>query len=197
MYREQERVVVLMDGQNVLLEIRRPTDEDWQQSQAIYDRRYRRELKRGAITRDQVYAYATSSGMWDKARADSHAHYMCLLAQAEELLPDAKGEEAQRLAEQMRFIRSEADRIRAPLTQLESSTAEAHAEQSRFNHIVKSCTTVVSTRQPAFKDGVQSNCEAWQRATAAMGRLLLNIDDNEQVLAPEERVLAEHALATV
>ena len=188
MQRQQEKVVVTAGGKTFMLTTRLPTDADVEASRPAYERAYKRALRKGAIKSAELHAHAARTGVWDITRQAQYEAMLGALENDEDELRDLPRDQARVVARRMRRTRQEADRLRAPMKALESTTAEAVASRAQFADMLVRCTTETATGLPAFARRDERH-PAWDAAATAISRLLLGIDDNFEMLDPEDRLL--------
>jgi hypothetical protein len=185
---KEDVVVVTPDRQTYLVTVRLPTVADIEATRPVYDRAYKRAVRRGDIKRDELAQHARQVGVWDRTKQEMYDGYMKSLADDEDDLRDLPRDQARLVATRMRHTRHKAAVLRQALTELENSTAECQASKAQFAAMLCRCTTDAATGRPAFARRDERH-PAWETAAGAMSRLLLGIDSNFELANPEDAFL--------
>jgi hypothetical protein len=192
---------VEVGGEKVKLEARRPDTRQKQQANLVYARAFRNMVKPadggpGFIVRSALEGVMREQKLWDdekQARADELAK---LLADGELRL--RKGgirlSEARELAISMRRWRAELNILLAKRNELDLNTAEAQAEQARFNYLVSACTVRADTGKPYFssQEDYEARADDDQAAASAagqFGQLYYGVDEDFYGKLPENEFL--------
>jgi len=199
---------VEVDGKDIELAVKRPDLKTQQQGQIVYSGEFCRLVRPNpdtgepnAITRPALENVLRKQGLWDDAKQAKWDSLNESLLQTEKKL--AKGgiklSEARELAVQMRRDRFELRQLLIDRNSLDINTAEAQAEQARFNYYVSSCTVYTDGGKPFFKsveDYVNRAVEpAAQKAAQTLGQLLYGLDDNFEAGLPENKFLLKYGFA--
>lgn len=199
---------VEVDGAKVKLACLRPTHQVRQQSQLVYSRVFRAAVRpedggKGAIVREALESVLREQGLWNDAKEAELKRLSKKLADAEKRL--AKGgmkmSEARALAVQMRRDRNAVRDLLAGRNSLDANTAEAQAENARFNYLVAACTVHadgVKAGSAYWKDEeAYVNCpkeqsEAADQAARLMAELVYGLEDGFERKLPENRFLLKY-----
>lgn len=196
---------VEVDGRAVKLAVVRPTNRVVQQGTLVYNRAFREAVKPadgkpGAIVRQAVESVMREQKLWDdKKQAEYEAVVKDLLAAELKLASGGiKLSEARAVAVKMRQDRYRLRQLNADRNELDAMTAEAQAEQARFNYYVAACTVYGESGKPYFRDvedylGREDDPVALP-AAQALGKLLYGLEDDYEAKLPENKFLIKYKL---
>ena len=206
----KKTITVEADGKSVSLDIRRPNQKVQQAASIRYNLEFRKLVKpdpgpdgkpvKGAIVRLALEDVLREQGIWDDAKQAEYNRLRKAILAAEKRLTKGGGKlsEAREVAIQMRRDRAELQRLVSERNSLDTNTAEAQAEQARFNYYVANCTVYSDTGKPFFaseEDYVNRATEPAVRAAAeAFSYLYYGIDDQFEANLPENKFLLKYKL---
>ncbi len=157
--------------------------------------------KPGAIVRAALEGVLREQNLWDDARQAHLEELNRKLIQGERTLATGgiRLSEARELAVQMRRDRYELRVLLGDRNSLDVNTAEAQAENARFNSMVASCTVHADTGKPYWKSEedylASEEHELAGKAARIMGNLVYDLDDDFELKLPEARFLIARGFA--
>lgn len=185
------------DGTQIELAVVRPTHLQEQESQKVYNRMFRELVESGTLMRVKMNEYMENNGVWDKEKDKKLKEYKQKMAVAEKQLEmgGIKKSEARAIAVEMVHYRNEYNKLLTIRNNIDQNTAEAQAENARFNYLVSVCTVYNDTRKPYFKnydDYLKRAVEPISIVAATkFAKLYHNLDDDMFSKYPENRFLKE------
>lgn len=188
--------------EDVVLEVKRPNHIVQQQAQFVYGRTYREACDAGVPVNLSIEKVMREQKLWDEDREAERVRLVKALSTGKRKL-DAGGirkSEAKEIAIQMRRDRNELQDLLSKRNELERNTAEAIAENAKFNYLVSQCTLVKETGKKYFESH-EAYLEDYERSdfgpTAAfeMGRLLYDFDEDVIKGLPENKFLEDHGFS--
>jgi hypothetical protein len=192
---------VEVEGKKVELAVKRPDPKVEQKGQQVHNRTFREAVDSGAILRAKVDRVVKSQGLWDEARAMEYVQIQKRLTDGEKKLARGgiKLSEAKEVAVQMRRDRNRLRDLAAERNVIDQHTAEAQAENARFNYYVSVCTVVNDNGAPFFKDLddylARSAEPAAITAAQELAQLLYGLAGDFEAKLPENRFLVKYRFA--
>lgn len=190
--------VVNIDGKEVKFFIKNPTGDDIREADKIHNRTFKDALDSGAILKIKLDKVLRDQGIWDDEREIRVKTIQQEIFDIEKTLfqkGNIKLSEAKKLALTMKDKRNDLKEILAEKNGLESMTAEAQADNARFNYLVSRCVVYNDTKKPYFKDYAdylnQGSSEVAQKGAAGLVALLFGLGDYEAGL-PENKFLKKY-----
>jgi hypothetical protein len=182
------------------LAVVRPNNEHIKKGQNIYNETYSDALKSKAVVRAKVEQVLEEQGVWNKEKEEQVAALNKELLEGERTLYKGgiKFTDAVELAKKMQKTRLELARLSAPKNDLYSNTAEAQADNARFNYYLSVCTRREPGGEPYFKN-LQDVYDRVNDAGAILASsrfalLQYNLDNNFQLKYPENKFLHKYKL---
>jgi hypothetical protein len=182
------------------LAVVRPNSEQIKKGQNIYNETYSEALKSKAVVRAKVEQVLEEQGVWNKEKEEQVAALNKELLEGERTLYKGgiKFTDAVELAKKMQKTRLELARLSAPKNDLYSNTAEAQADNARFNYYLSVCTRREPGGEPYFKN-LQDVYDRVNDAGAILASsrfalLQYNLDNNFQLKYPENKFLYKYKL---
>lgn len=180
--------------------VKRPDQKLQQQAQSVYNRAFRDAVKpsngeRGAIVRAALDGVLRDQKLWDDAKQEEAERIGKALREGEAKLTKGgvKLSEGRDIAIQMRRDRNAWQRLQGDRNALDVNTAEAQAENAKFNFLVASCTVDPKTGARYFKDEEDYNTKSADPvafgAANALAELIYEIDPEFFLKFPEEKWL--------
>jgi hypothetical protein len=201
MSENKKLVEVEVEGQKVNLAVLRPNHRVQQKSQQIHNKAFREAVESGAIVRARIEAVMREQKLWDDAKQANYEQVMGSLLDAEKKL--AKGgiklKEARDVAVQMRRDRVQLRFLSSDRNQLDQNTAEAQAENARFNFLVSACTVFADTGKSYYQDfddyQARESDPVAALAANALGKMIYGLEDNFEHKLPENKFLVQYGFA--
>jgi hypothetical protein len=185
-----------VEGKEVELRVNRPDHKIQAAGQVVHNKAFRDAVEGGALVRAKVVDVMREQKLWDEAKQKRWDELRKKILDGEKSL--ARGglrlSQARQIAIQMRRDRWEFHQMSADRNSLDLNTAEAAAENARFNYFVAACTVYADTGKPYFQDYdayLASDDPAVASAATQMGKLLYGLDDDYEAKLPENRFLLE------
>lgn len=197
---------VEVDGKPVKLAVVRPSHRVVDQGQLVYNRAFREAVtpsdgKPGALVRQKVEEVLREQNLWDDAKQARYRELADAVNKGELKLAMGANSgltklQCRDLALKMARDRAEIRRLTADRNRLDEVTAEARAEQARFNHYVAACTVYEESGSPYFRDAEdylsREDDPAVLPAASNLGRLIYGLDDDYEKKLPENRFLLKY-----
>lgn len=199
--------------------VRRPTPKEMADGQKIHNRAFKEAVDADAIIRPKLEEVLRKQNLWDDEKKAQQEklnaeilEYERLLGRGYRLEKNAAGQqvkvalklsEAREVAIKLRNLRWEIRELVAVKTQLDGMTAEAQADNARFNFWVSKCLVYnqgEKAGQPVFKD-VDDYLEhaGEQRAYVGAGHLMSLLvggsDPDWEKKLPENKFLLKYGFA--
>lgn len=144
------------DGNDVKLAIVPPSAQQQLDARLTHAKAYKDALEAGAMMREELDKFLRKSKLWDDERQAEAERLKKVLLDGELKLRKGgmKLKEAKELALQMADARLQFHQLFSERNAMETETADAYADQARFNFMVAICTVYDKDRKPYFtKDG--------------------------------------------
>lgn len=194
-----------VDGKDVELAVRKPDLKTQQKGQVVYSSEFCRLVKPtgdkpGAIVRAALDNVMRNQGLWDDAKQKRWDELQKSLLNAELRLAKGGGRltELRNVAIQMRRDRNALRELLAARNELDTNTAEAQAENAKFNFYVATNTVYSTDGKPFFANEddyiARAGEEAAQKAAQNMASLLYGLEENFEAKLPENKFLLEKKL---
>lgn len=136
------------------LAVKRPNNEQQQEAQKVYARAFREFVESGAIVRPQLDAILRSRNMWDDVRQKESNELTKKINDNVSKLKKGgiKFSDAIILAKNTIKLRNDLFKLTFEKNQLDQNTAEAQAENVRFNYLTAVCTMHNDTGKSFFEN---------------------------------------------
>ena len=196
---DKERLVESVDDNNqpVKVLVRRPTPEDYRDSQIAYNKAFRKALDSGGLLKQKLNDYMTEQGIWSDAKQKQYDDYIENIRNKEDALKAGgiKLSEAKQVALDLREIRSEFQSFLAEKNSLESNSVEGQADNARFAELVRLCLLNPDTKHKYFQDQESYDANAGQpwviEASSVLANMLYNLDPDYVNNLEENKFLKE------
>lgn len=202
-------VFTVQDNENkpVKLCVKKPNTAQSKELQKVYNSTFREALESGAIMRAKVESVARSQKVWDDEKQAEYKKLQTKISDAE--LKLAKGgaaglskKTAKELALQIQNHRMELRSLISSRNEIDANTAEAQAENMRFNHMLAMCTYYNEGEKEGkpYFDSYENLIErvsdkAAVEASKYMGFLIYNLEPNYELSLAENKFLIEYGFA--
>lgn len=139
------------DGKDVDYEVRMPTAVQRREGRRLYNKTLAECLKDGCILRAQVEDFAIKQGLWSEEKQAKVKALREELSSKARILEEGgiELEEAKKVAESMREIRSDLMELNFKLNEVATLSAEVQAENEEINYLISVC--VFKAGKPYFK----------------------------------------------
>ena len=189
------------DGNNVTIDVLRPTAAHLRTAQMEYNRAFRDALESGALLRQKLDQYMTSQGLWNEEKEKKYQEINKEILDLERRLKGGgiKLKTAKRLAIRMREKRDEFRDLISERTAMDGNTAEGQADNARFNSLLIQCLVEEETDDPLF-----SSLESYDKKAAEpyvitgagqLAQMMYNLDPEYDNNLPENKFLSDYKFA--
>lgn len=192
------KFTVEINGQKVDLAVVKPSHLIQQRAQLVYSKAFREALENKLMLRTRLEDYMREQNLWDDEKEKEKKALEKIILDGEKSLKKGgiKLSQAKKIAIDMRRARVERLSLLAKRNELDANTAEAYADQARFNYLVSACTVNGETLTPFFKDVddyLSKTTESWTYEVAEKYAYLSNnIKPDFEAELPENKFLKEH-----
>ena len=189
------------DGNNVTIDVLRPTAAHLRTAQMEYNRAFRDALESGALLRQKLDQYMTSQGLWNEEKEKKYQEINKEILDLERRLKGGgiKLKTAKRLAIRMREKRDEFRDLISERTAMDGNTAEGQADNARFNSLLIQCLVEEEPDDPLF-----SSLESYDKKAAEpyvitgagqLAQMMYNLDPEYDNNLPENKFLRDYKFA--
>lgn len=186
----------VFEVENVKYAVLRPSSKIMQQGQIVYNSAFRQAVKPdngkpGAIVRAALEDVLREQKLWDDAKQKKYEELQTKLLAGDKRLHEGgfKLTEARALALDMRRWRAELRRLLADRNSLDANTAEAQAENARFNYYVSACTVKADSGKPVWQneDEYLANADTpmAEQAARLLSVFVFGLDEEWESKLPE------------
>lgn len=191
---------VEVDGVKTKFAVLRPNHKVQQKGQQVYNRAFRDAAEAGAFVKQRIRDVMKDQNLWDDTKQKRDEELRKSLLQSE--LKLKKGgiplKEAREIALQMGRDRWELRELNYQKHQLEMNSAEAQAENARFNYLVSACTVYLSNGKTVFEDH-EDYLERGEEpvaieAASQLGMMLYSLDTDFEKKLPENKFLLKYKM---
>jgi hypothetical protein len=197
--KDKERLVdsVDSDGNPIKVVVRRPTAEDFRDSQIEYNKAFRSSLDSGALLRQRLTDYMREQGIWSDEKQKRNDEFVEKIRLKEDTLKAGgiKLSEAKEIALELKRLRSEFQSFLAERNALDSNSVEGQADNARFANLIRLCILNHETKQPVFQDQKHYDAVADQpwviEASSELANMIYGLDPNYVNNLEENKFLKE------
>lgn len=205
------------NGQQVEYAVRRPNPKEMAEGQKVYNKAFREAIEADAIIRPKLELLMRQQKLWDDEKASQQERLNADIMEKEKLLGRGyrteltgdnktqvkvplKLSEARQIAIDLRNLRMELTQLLSVRGQLDNMTAEAQADNARFNYYVSKClvynegTQAGETVYKNLDDYLehQSDERAFVGAGQLMNLFIGGSDPDWEKKLPENRFLTKY-----
>jgi hypothetical protein len=194
----QKNFEIEIDGKKVELLVQRPSTRVQQQAQLAYARAFREAIDARVPLQTKV-AKVVADEVWTTEKKQEFESLAKKLLEGEKQLAQGANSglskrECRDLAVAMRGYRFDARRLQAESNEAMQHTAEAYAEQAKFNFLVSACTVYGDTGKRYFTDlddflSRPDDDPVVRQAPRLLGNLLYGLDVDHANTLPENKFL--------
>ena len=202
---DKERQVDSKDstGNPVSVVVKKPTPQNYRDSQIAYNQAFRKALDSGAFIRQKLNDYMIDEKIWDD---DKEKEYRALLDDMNKCEEVIKGggirvSEGKKLSLELREKRFKFRALLEERNALDANSAEGQADNARFGALVRLCVFHPDTDKPYFDTGKPTEDEKtydaqadqpWVvEAAAELANMIYDLDPNYDKNLPENEFLRE------
>lgn len=183
------------DGNKLELEVKKPSPKMIQEGQIVYAATWNKAANSDVCLEDQLEDILRKKGVWNDEKEQERKRLEKSLLEGEKRLKQGGGrlkgshDAAKETAIRMLKYRRELQNLLTHRNKHKQHTAEAIADQARFNYLVANCTVLAKDGSPYFKnlDDYVSKMEdksANDAATKLMN-VIYDLEENWQDKLPE------------
>lgn len=198
---KKQNFEVEIDGVKTKFSVLVPSHKVEQKANLVYNKAFADAVAAGSLVRGKIESVIKDQNLWDETKKNRYQELTKALLEGEKKLSKGgmKMSEAKALGIQMRRDRAEFQMLRSAYNELDRVTAEASAEQARFNYMVSACTVYSDVEKYYFKD-VEDYLSRDEDpvvlpAAQAMGKIIYNLEDNFEATLPENKFLLKYGFA--
>ena len=144
-----EDVRKVVDG-GVTVLVRRPTKKDYNESQIVYNKVWRKSLEEKAVLRQELNEFLIEQGVRSSAKEAEYQDYIKKINDRELVLK--KGgiplKKAKAIALELKKLRVDFRELISERTTYDGNTAEGVADNARFDYLVSVCVLDPNTNKP-------------------------------------------------
>ena len=197
--KDKERLVESVDNENntVKVIVRRPTPEDYRDSQIEYNKAFREALDSGALLRQRLTDHMREQGIWNDEKQKKNDEYVEKIRLKEEALKAGgiKLSDAKNIALELKKLRSQFQMLLTEKNMLDANSVEGQADNARFSHLIRLCILNNETKQPIFQDQKQYDAVSDQpwvvEASSQLANMIYGLDPKYVDNLEENKFLKE------
>jgi len=185
------------DDNKVKTLLKRPTAQDYRDSQVQYNETFRKALDSGALLRQKLTDYMKDQGIWDDEKQKKNDQYIKDISAREDALKAGgiRLSEAKDIAFELRNLRAEFRELLSERNALDQNSAEGQADNARFSELIRVCMLDPNTKSPKFPDQAAYDSQAdepWVvEAAAELAGMIYGLDPNYDKNLEENKFLKE------
>jgi hypothetical protein len=187
-----------IEGKEVEFAAFRPNNDVSTKAQLKHAAAFNEALSNKLLTRDKLVQHMIEQELWDDEREKELDDLRDSLLKNERALKRGgiKKSAARTLALQMRIARMRMQALLMDRNRKDGFTAEAFAENMRFNYLVSACTKYADTGDLYFKSfddytSKPSDDPVKQKAAEVLANMIYGVDENFEAQLPENKFLRE------
>lgn len=194
-----EKEVELEDGTKVTIYVVKPSNQVISQADIHRAKRWNECIRDNVITKKELKTLMEDRGIWDKSKSDKEDEIGSKISDLEKKLYRGEGgkkpkvSEGKNLALEMRRLRSELRELISERLGLEENTAEALADNARFDYFVANCTFYKDSGKRVYNSvedyNKRSSDSVAFTAASMLGNILYNLDSDFEKNLPENKWL--------
>ena len=196
---EQERLIKSVDNEDNQVEVlvKRPTAQDYRDSQVAYNKEFRNALDSGGLLRHKLVEYMEEQGIWSDEKQQKNDSFVAQIRSKEDALKAGgiKLSDAKDIALELRNLRSEFQLFLAERNALDGNSVEGQADNARFSFLVLKCLLNPKSKTPLFasqKDYDKVAGEPYMvEASAELANMLYGLDPDYAQNLEENKFLKE------
>lgn len=190
-----------VDGKEIEMAVRRPDFKAQQKAQQAHNKAFREAVESGAIVRARVEALMRDQNLWDDKKQAEYEELDKAIKAGERKLAggNMKLRDAREVAIDLRRKRWSLRQLRMERNELDLNTAEAQAENARFNCLVSQCTVYGDSGKPFYQSyeeyAAKENDSVGPQAALLLQRLVYGLSENYENELPENAFLSKYKFA--
>ena len=194
-----EKEVELEDGTKVTIYVVKPSNQVISQADIQRAKRWNECIRDNVITKKELKTLMEDRGIWDKSKSDKEDEIGSKISDLEKKLYRGEGgkkpkvSEGKNIALEMRRLRSDLRELISERLGLEENTAEALADNARFDYFVANCTFYKDSGKRVYNSvedyNERSSDSVAFTAASMLGNILYNLDSDFEKNLPENKWL--------
>ena len=194
-----EKEVELEDGTKVTIYVVKPSNQVISQADIHRAKRWNECIRDNVITKKELKTLMEDRGIWDKSKSDKEDEIGSKISDLEKKLYRGEGgkkpkvSEGKNIALEMRRLRSDLRELISERLGLEENTAEALADNARFDYFVANCTFYKDSGKRVYNSvedyNERSSDSVAFTAASMLGNILYNLDSDFEKNLPENKWL--------
>ena len=202
--RVEKTVEIKSTGEKVEIYVSKPINEVIKAADRQRSKTWTDCLRDGVIIKKELEVLMEERGIWDKAKTKREEEITKRIISLEKKLYKGDGKkkpkvsEGKKIAIEIRRLRGELRDLIAEKLSMEENTAEALAENAKFDYLVSACTFYKENDERVYNDlddyNKKSSDEIAFAAATALGEMLYNLDASFEAGLPENRWLKKFKL---
>ena len=199
-----EDSVVLEDGTTVKVHVKKPDNDSIKNADRYRAKSWNEAFKDGVLTKKEVHEIMKERGIWDDEKASLEAKLTEEIIGLERKLYRGDGNRKPKLSEgrsiaiDMKTKRNDLRDLIAERISMDENTAEALADNARFDYLVSCCTFYSETDErvfPTYEDYNQrSSDDIANVAAQLLAQMMYNLDADFEASLPENQFLKQFGL---
>lgn len=174
-----------------------PSPKDSKEANKVYNKAFKEALEDGAFLRVELDGICRKKNLWDDAKQVELEAIQKTINDGERKLKAGgiKKGEARKMALEMRQARAKRRLLVAERDSLDQHTAEAQAEQQKFNYLASVCIVKNDDGKPVYKDAdeyLAKDDEIAMNGAKALSELLYGLDAGWEMKLPENQFLLKY-----
>ena len=195
--------VKLEDGETVKIKVTRPSNTIITDAQRISAKVWTDCVRDGIMTKKELAKFMRKQKIWDKEQEEEENELKKEIVRLEKSLYLGGGkkpvplEEGKKIAIEIRKKRNELKELIGERLSLEGNTAEALADNARFDYLVTRCTTYEDGKlvyNSVDEYSSNSDSEIAFSAATTLAEMMYALEDDFEAKLPENKFLLEFNL---
>tara|TARA_R100000008_G_scaffold86295_1_gene78767 strand:+ start:1017 stop:1982 length:966 start_codon:yes stop_codon:yes gene_type:complete len=156
------------DGNLVSVIVKKPTPQNYRDSQIAYNKAFREALDAGAFLRQKLNDHMVDQGIWNDKKQEEYEKFVTKISEKEDLLKGGgiRLSNAKKIAFELKDLRIKFRDLLAERNALDANSVEGQADNARFAALVRLCVCDASTKKSLFNTGDQEKDEKAYEAQA-------------------------------
>lgn len=191
------------DDNPVTVIVKKPTPQNYRDSQIAYNKAFREALDAGAFLRQKLNDHMRDQGVWDDKKQKKYEKFVNDISEKEDLLKGGgiRLSNAKKIAFELKELRVEFRDLLAERNALDANSVEGQADNARFAALVRLCICDPTTGKSFFNTGDQEQDEkAYEAqadqpwvvdAAAELANMIYELDPNYDKNLTENEFLRE------
>ena len=199
-----EDSVVLEDGTTVKVYVKKPDNDSVKAADRYRAKAWNDAFKDGVLTKKEVHKVMKERDLWNDKKASIEAKLTEEILELEKKLYRGDGKRKPKLSEgrsiaiEMKTKRNELRDLIAERISMDENTAEALADNARFDYLVSCCAFYSDTDEPVFPSyedyNKRSSDELSNVAAQLLAKMMYNLDADFEANLPENQFLTQFGL---